>query len=236
MSKYVTTALWAWSLYLFSSSQFPMGSKSALISWVSTSEIVILCLYLAQLSECLSSLPDKHWELATVFTVCRHNNWRRLGWRSWDNSFKVPQGEIIKSTTCSFLLNLPGTLLVLHNFTSFLNAFLRSCSVASRRCEVIEDVLNNSLVAVTYPQGFRLLFFIVLCLDVCLQQWNGFMYLMVPKFELFPFKSHTTTVNIHESGRSLGTGVQREVESGVFRIIMDGPLWWFLYSYNKYSE
>ena len=46
------------------------------------------------------------------------------------------------------------------------------------------------------------------------------MYLMVPKFELFPFKTHTTTVNIHESGRSLGTGVQREVESGAFRIIM----------------
>lgn len=157
-------------------------------------------------------------------------------WRSRDNSFRIPQGQIIKSWTCSFLHSLLGTLLVLHNFTNFLKSFLRNHSIASQRCKVIEDVLNNSLVARTYLQGFRLLFFIVICLDLGLQQWNEFMYLMVPKLELFPFKSYTTTVNIHESGRNLGTGVQREVESGAFRIIMDGPLWWFLYSLKKTQQ
>lgn len=47
-----------------------MESNSARISWVSTSEIVILCLYLEQLSKCLSSLPDKHWEFAPVCVYC----------------------------------------------------------------------------------------------------------------------------------------------------------------------
>lgn len=57
-------------LHLFSSSQFPVESNSALISWVSTPEIVIICFYLEQLSECLSSLPDKHWELVPVCVYC----------------------------------------------------------------------------------------------------------------------------------------------------------------------
>lgn len=60
----------------------------------------------------------------------------------------------------------------------------------------------------------------VIWLDLGLHQWNRFIYLMVPKLEPFSFFTSCTiaAVNIHASGMSLGTGVQKgEVENPALR-------------------
>ena len=140
-----------WSAYL----------TDIFLSWVSSSETVPSVF--ESTSSCLFSLPDRNWLLGNgdcLYLLLYAGKTTEDVWvqRSRDCSVSVSQGQSIKSLAFSCPLSPSlSTLCVPCSFVISGSFFLRNCSIPCKKWVVMEDVLNNALVAVEIFPGLQVL-------------------------------------------------------------------------------